>query len=223
MSAGQKAVFLDRDGTISLEMGYIHEADMPRYGVYPRSAAGLKKMKEAGYLLVMVTNQSGVARGYYGPEMVERVHSRLAELLAAEGAALDAVYYCPFHPDPFATPDIGEAAPGMSHAKPNPAFAVESDWRKPQAGMGWQAAKDLGLDLGACWMVGDKSADLGFAKALGVPSILVRTGYGEETLQKMAAKGQKPERVADDLLDACRFILGPYPTPGPSPKGEGGR
>ena len=207
MSAGQKAVFLDRDGTISLELGYIHEKDMPRYDVYPNSAAGLKKLKEAGYLLVMVTNQSGVARGYYGPEMVDRVHARLAELLAAGGAALDAIYYCPFHPDPFATPDIGEPAPGMSNATPNPAFAIESDWRKPQAGMGWQAVKDLGLDLGACWMIGDKSADLGFAKNLGVPGILVRTGYGEETLQKMAVKGAKPEHVADDLLDACRIIL----------------
>jgi D-glycero-D-manno-heptose 1,7-bisphosphate phosphatase len=207
MSPGRKAVFLDRDGTISLEMGYIHEADMPRYGVYPRSAAGLKKMQEAGYLLVMVTNQSGVARGYYGPEMVERVHARLGELLAAEGVALDAVYYCPFHPDPFATPDIGEAAPGMSKAVPNAAFAVESDWRKPQAGMGRQAVKDLGLDLARCWMVGDKSADLGFAKNLGVPGILVRTGYGDETLEKMAAKGQRPERVAADLLEAAAMII----------------
>ena len=206
--SGQKAIFLDRDGTISFELGYIHEADMPKYGVYPNSAAGLKKMKAAGYLLVMVTNQSGVARGYYGPEMVDRVHARLAELLAAGGAALDAIYYCPFHPDPYATPDIGEAAPGMVDAKPNPAFAIESDWRKPKAGMGWQAVKDLGIDLSQSWMIGDKSADLGFAKNLGVPSILVRTGYGVETIEKMAAKDQKPERVADDLLDACKFILG---------------
>ena len=202
-----KAIFLDRDGTISFELGYIHEQDMPKYGVYPNSAAGLKKMKEAGYLLVMVTNQSGVARGYYGPEMVDRVHSRLAELLVAEGVKLDAIYYCPFHPDPFALPDIGEAAPGMEDAKPNPAFAIDSDWRKPKAGMGWQAQKDMDLDLSQCWMIGDKSADLGFAKNLGVKSILVRTGYGEETIEKMAAKGQKPERVADDLLDACKLIL----------------
>ena len=204
---GNKAIFLDRDGTISLELGYIHEKDMPRYDVYPNSAAGMKKMKDAGYLLVMVTKQSGVARGYYGPEMIERVHARLAELLAPAGVALDAVYYCPFHPDPFALPDIGEAAPGMENAKPNPAFAIDSDWRKPGAGMGWQAQKDLSLDLSQCWMVGDKSADLGFAKNLGLKSILVRTGYGIETLEKMAAKGQKPENVADDLLDACNIIL----------------
>ena len=204
---GKRAIFLDRDGTISLELGYIHEKDMPRYDVYPKSAAGLKKMKDAGYLLVMVTNQSGVARGYYGPEMVERVHARLAELLAKGGVALDAVYYCPFHPNPFALPDIGEAAPGMEDARPNPAFAIDSDWRKPGAGMGVQAVKDLGLDLAQCWMIGDKSADLGFAKNLGVPGILVRTGYGEETIMKMAAKGQKPERVADDLLDAATLIL----------------
>ena len=206
-AAGRKAIFLDRDGTISLELGYIHEADLPKYGLYPNSIAGLKKMHDAGYLLIMVTNQSGVARGYYGPETVEKVHARMAELLAAGGVALDAIYYCPFHPDPYATPDIGEAAPGMSNAKPNPAFAIESDWRKPQAGMGWQAVKDWGLDLSACWMLGDKSADLGFAKNLGVPSILVRTGYGEETIEKMAAKGQKPERIAADLLEAADIIL----------------
>ncbi len=204
---GNKAIFLDRDGTISLELGYIHEKDMPRYDVYPNSAAGLKKLKEAGYLLVMVTNQSGVARGYYGPEMVERVHARLAELLGAQGVALDAIYYCPFHPDPFAKPDTGEAAPGMEDAKPNPAFAIESDWRKPGAGMGKQAQKDLNLDLSQCWMIGDKNADLGFARNLGVQAILVRTGYGVETLEKLAAKGQKPEHVADDLLDACKIIL----------------
>jgi D-glycero-D-manno-heptose 1,7-bisphosphate phosphatase len=204
---GRKAVFLDRDGTISLELGYIHEADLPKYGLYPQSCAGLKKMREAGYLLVMVTNQSGVARGYYGPETVELVHARMAELLAAGGVVLDAIYYCPFHPDPYATPDIGEAAPGMSNATPNPAFAIESDWRKPQAGMGIQAVKDMGLDLSRCWMIGDKSADLGFAKNLGVPGILVRTGYGDETIEKMAAKGQQPERVAADLLEAAAIIL----------------
>jgi D-glycero-D-manno-heptose 1,7-bisphosphate phosphatase len=205
---GNKAVFLDRDGTVSLELGYIHAADLPKYALYPNTAAGLKKLKAAGYKLVLVTNQSGVARGYYGPEVVERVHARLAALLSAEGTGLDAVYYCPFHPDPSSKPDTGEAAPGMQDCKPNPLFAVQSDWRKPGPGMGLQAAKDLDLDLSQCWMLGDKNADLGFAQNLGVKGILVKTGYGEETLQKLEAKGQKPERVAEDILDACRIILG---------------
>jgi D-glycero-D-manno-heptose 1,7-bisphosphate phosphatase len=203
----QKAVFLDRDGTVSVEIGYIHEADLPRYALLPKSAAGLKKLKAAGYLLVLVTNQSGVARGYYSAETVEKVHVRMAELLADEGVALDAVYYCPFHPDPYAKPDTGEAAPGMLDAKPNPLFVSDSDWRKPGPGMGRQAAKDLDLDLSQCWMLGDKNADLGFAKNLGVKAILVKTGYGEETLKKLEAKGERVERVAEDILDACRFIV----------------
>jgi D-glycero-D-manno-heptose 1,7-bisphosphate phosphatase len=202
-----KAVFLDRDGTVSVELGYIHDADLPKYALYPNTAAGLKKLKAAGYLLVLVTNQSGVARGYFGPETVERVHARLAELLAAEGLALDAVYYCPFHPDPFATPDTGKPAPGMTASTPNPAFAVESDWRKPGPGMGRQAAKDLDLDLSQCWMLGDKNADLGFAKNLGVKGVLVKTGYGEETWKKLEGKGTPPERVAEDLLQAAELIL----------------
>ncbi len=204
---GQKAVFLDRDGTVSLELGYIHEADLPKYALLPNAAAGLKRLKAAGYLLVLVTNQSGVARGYYGIETVEKVHARLAQLLAAEGVALDAVYYCPFHPDPSADPDTGQTAPGMTASRPNPAFAVDSDWRKPGPGMGRQAAKDMGLDLTRCWMVGDKNADMGFARNLGCPGVLVQTGYGEETLKKLAAKGERPARVAADLDEAARMIL----------------
>jgi D-glycero-D-manno-heptose 1,7-bisphosphate phosphatase len=171
--AGRKAVFIDRDGTLSQEIGYIHAADLPRYALLPNAAAGLKRLRAAGYALVVLTNQSGVARGYFPASQVDAVHARLKELLAAEGAGVDAVYYCPHQP-----------------------------------GLALRAAQDLGLDLGASWMLGDKAADLGLAEAAGLKGgILVRTGYGEGTLEKLTAKGQAPQHVAADVLDAAELIL----------------
>lgn len=203
-----RAVFLDRDGTVSLEMGYIHEGAMASYAIYPGAGEALRKLGEAGFKRVLVTNQSGVARGYYPEAMVQRVHVRLAELLKKGGGALDAIYYCPHHPDPTSKPDTGEDAPGMLKAEPVKALAIDCDCRKPKPGMGLRAAKDLGLDLKASWMVGDKGADAGFARALGCRFVLVRTGYGEKTLAKLEAKGERPEHVAADLAGAVEIILG---------------
>ena len=154
----KKAVFLDRDGTLSMEMGYIHEADLPRYALYPGAGAALARLGAAGWTRVLVTNQSGVARGYYPEAQVHQVHARLAELLKAEGGALDALYYCPHHADPGGKPDTGEDSPGMVAAKPVPSLSIDCDCRKPKPGMGLRAARELGLDLGASWMVGDKAA-----------------------------------------------------------------
>ncbi|MES2201195.1 MAG: HAD family hydrolase [candidate division FCPU426 bacterium] len=204
-----KAVFLDRDGTVSEEIGYIHDKDLPRYALVPGAAAGMQRLAQAGYKLVLVTNQSGVARGYYPESMVQKVHVRLQELLAqAGGPALDAVYYCPHHPDPKGPADTGEIdTPGRVEADPSTLAANDCDCRKPKSGMGLRAARDLDLDLGASWMVGDKNADLGFAENLGVQPILVLTGYGKKTLEGLEKKGRKPGRVADDLAGAAAIIL----------------
>jgi D-glycero-D-manno-heptose 1,7-bisphosphate phosphatase len=205
-----KAVFLDRDGTVSEEIGYIHEKDLGRYALIPGVAEGMRRLADAGYKLVLVTNQSGVARGYYPESMVRRVHARLQELLrAAGGPPLDAIYFCPHHPDPLGPADTGELdTPGRSKAEPLAGLATACDCRKPLAGMGQQAARDLDLDLSKSWMIGDKNADLGFAANLGVRPVLVLTGYGRKTLAGLETKGQTPAWVAADLKEAAEIVLG---------------
>ena len=204
-----KAVFLDRDGTVSLEMGYIHESDLPRYGLNPRAAEGMKALQDAGYKLILVTNQSGVARGYYPESTVHAVHAKLEHLLSKQGVKLSGIYYCPHHPDPLGPADTGDTdTPGRLEAKPIMELALDCSCRKPHPGMGVQAAKDHDLDLEQSWMIGDKSADLGFARNLGVQAVLVTTGHGAATLKKLEAKHEVPANVAADLLEASKIILG---------------
>lgn len=204
-----KAVFLDRDGTVSVEMGYIHEADLPKYALNAGAAEGMKKLQDAGYKLLLVTNQSGVARGYYPESTVHAVHAKLEHLLSKQGVRLSGIYYCPHHPDPAGPADTGDSdTAGRVESKPVMALAADCDCRKPEPGMGTKAAKEHDLDLSQCWMVGDKNADLGFAKNLGVKAVLLKTGYGEKTLKKLSAKNEAPKFVAADLVEAAKIILG---------------
>ena len=205
------AVFLDRDGTVSEEIGYIGPQDMHRYALIPGAAQGIKALRAAGFKAVLVTNQSGVARGYYPEEQVHAVHARLAELLADQGTQLDMVRYCPHHPEPQAAPDTGEMAPGMSQAQPLSHLAVDCACRKPKPGMVHDAARELGIDLAQSWVVGDKAADLGLAANAGCRGILVLTGYGVKTLAKLQAQGKEPALVARDLAHAAELILAQGP------------
>jgi D-glycero-D-manno-heptose 1,7-bisphosphate phosphatase len=203
-----KAIFLDRDGTVSEEMGYIHEADLPRYALIPGAAEGMKKLQDAGYKLILVTNQSGVARGYYPESTVHAVHAKLEHLLSKQGVRLSGIYYCPHHPEPESPADSGdEQVAGQVKAPPIAALAIECNCRKPKAGMGVQAAREHDLDLSQSWMLGDKDADLGFAKNLGVKGILLMTGYGRRTLEKLKAKAAPPAWMAADLNEAADMIL----------------
>jgi histidinol-phosphate phosphatase family protein len=206
---GSKAIFLDRDGTVSVEMGYIHEEDIPRYALNPGAAKGMKRMQGAGYKLIIVTNQSGVARGYYPLYTVDLVHQRLRELLGKEGVSLDALYYCPHHANPTGPADSGEmTTPGRVGAKPVPELSFACECRKPMPGMGLQAVREHNLDLSQSWMIGDKNGDMGFAKNLGLKPILVTSGYGAQTLERLKAKGETPAHVAADLNEAADIILG---------------
>jgi D-glycero-D-manno-heptose 1,7-bisphosphate phosphatase len=206
---GRPAVFLDRDGTLSEEIGYIHRADLPRYALLPGVELGLERLRAAGYALVVLTNQSGVGRGYFGADVVDAVHARLRELLRARGTDIDAVYYCPHHPDPTAAADNGVLPQGRVEAKPVAELCIRCECRKPLPGMALQAARELGLDLGASWMVGDKAADLGLAASAGLKGgILVLTGYGRDTLTRLVDRGQPPLHVALDLDGAAALILG---------------
>jgi len=212
MPAARPAVFLDRDGTLSEEIGYIHPADLSRYKLLPGASQALIRLRAAGYVLVVLTNQSGVGRGYFGAEVVDAVHARMRGLLREEGAYVDAVYYCPHHPDPLAAADNGELPAGRVQARPVAELCVDCDCRKPKPGLALRAAQDLGLDLAQSWMLGDKNADLGLAVSAGLKGgILVLTGYGRYTLDALRQQGRAPaqDRVAQDLGAAVEIILGP--------------
>lgn len=178
---GRPAVFLDRDGTLIREAEYL--ADPDGVELLPGVPEALRALRAAGFALVVVTNQSGIARGLYGEDDYRRVAHRVDEVLAAAGAPVDATYYCPHHPD---------------HGPP-------CDCRKPALGMHRRAAASLGLDLSASWFVGDKASDVEPAALVGGRGILVRTGYGRRT---EAGEGVPPgTAVVDDLAAAARLVL----------------
>jgi D-glycero-D-manno-heptose 1,7-bisphosphate phosphatase len=184
------AVFLDRDGTLVEEVAYLHD---PGRVALLDGVAALAGLAAAGYALVVVTNQAGVARGLYHEAAVDAVHRRLAELLAAAGVRLDAVLHCPHHPE--------GTVPGYARA---------CRCRKPGPGMLEAAAERLGLDLAASWLIGNHPTDMGAAVAAGVRPLFVTTGQ---------AAGRPPPpgvAVVPDLEAAAHAVLG---RPGPPPAG----
>ena len=182
------AVFLDRDGTLIREAEYL--ADPAGVEVLPGAAAGIRTLRAAGFAIVVVSNQSGVARGYFDETAVRAVMARMEDLLAAEQPRPDAVYYCPHHPQ-------GTV----------PAYTRECEDRKPGPGMLRAAARDLDLDLAASWTIGDKASDLEFGKRHGLRAVLVLTGYGVETRAKGFAPGLEPDLMVPDLAAAAQAIL----------------
>jgi D-glycero-D-manno-heptose 1,7-bisphosphate phosphatase len=189
MSDGRSAVFIDRDGTISEEVGYVNH--ISRYRVFPFAAAAVRALNDAGRLAVLVTNQAGVARGYFAEEMIGQVHGALAGELARDGARLDAVYYCPHHPS------VGE-----------PPYRLDCDCRKPKPGLILRAAAELRLDLARCWMVGDRYSDTQLARNAGVRSAFVLTGYGRGEFEHQShAWPHRPDLVAENLLEAVLKII----------------
>lgn len=188
--SGRPAIFMDRDGTVNAEVGYLNHVD--RLELLPRTAAAIRIINDSRFLAVIVTNQAGVARGYFREELIERVHERLGALLAEQGARLDGIYYCPHHPT------VGD-----------PPYRQECDCRKPRPGLVLAAARDLSIDVGRSFMVGDKHSDIRFAHALGIPGILVETGYGRGEIEQWSAGWEeRPDYVATDLLEAVEWILG---------------
>jgi D-glycero-D-manno-heptose 1,7-bisphosphate phosphatase len=183
------ALFIDRDGTLTEEVGYVNHPG--RLRLLPRSAAAVRRLNEAGIAAVLVTNQAGVARGYFGPEVLEAVNAALLDLLKREGAHLDGLYVCPHHP-----------------SEGEPPWRADCDCRKPRPGLLHRAAAELGLDLAASAVVGDKGSDLATARAVGARAILVLTGYGlGEWEYRRAALPTQPDYVAGDLLDAAEWMI----------------
>jgi D-glycero-D-manno-heptose 1,7-bisphosphate phosphatase len=170
----RRAVFLDRDGTLMEEVDYCN--DPSSVAVFPGVAGALQRMRHAGWLTVVVTNQSGLSKGRITPEQYAAVN---AEFLRQTFGGIDAVYFCPDHPE-----------------SPTPR-------RKPGTGMLEEAARDHGIDLARCWMVGDKKIDVECGRRAGCRSVLVRTGYGAAH-----EKSARADFVMDDAVAALDMILG---------------
>ena len=180
----RRAVFLDRDGTINVEREFLHRP--AEFEFIPGAPQAIRLLNDAGFLVIVVTNQSGVARGYYEESAISSLHRHLDAELARFGAAIDGYYFCPHHPE-YGTDN---------HTK----FCV---CRKPRAGMLLQAANDFSLDLASSYLIGDKLADVEAGLNAGCHPILVRTGYGAAE----SAKLPPDIPVYDDLLTAVRAII----------------
>lgn len=178
-------IFFDRDGTLIEERHYL--SDPAQVALIPGAAEAVRLAREAGFLAVVLTNQSGVGRGYFPAEAVEAVHRRMEELLAEEGAKLDGIYLCPHAPED------------------------DCPCRKPRTGLVEQAARDLEIDLRRSWMIGDKAADIELAANAGMRAVLVMTGYGASSAPQAAGAASF---IVPDALAAVRRILGTAPDGG---------
>ena len=183
------AVFIDRDGTLTEEVGYVNHPR--RLRLLPRSAEAIRRLNRAGVAAVVTTNQAGVARGYFSEDVLAAVNAALVAQLKDEGAHLDDLYVCPHHP-----------------TEGEPPFRTDCDCRKPRPGLLLRAAAELDLSLGRSTLVGDKASDLATARAVGARGVLVLTGYGlGEWEYRRAGFAVAPDHVAEDLLDAVEWVL----------------
>lgn len=182
MPPSRRFVLLDRDGTINVEREYLSH---PRQlALLPGAAAGLRAMREMGLGLVVVTNQSGIARGYFDQAQLGRIHDRLHELLGAAGVELDGIYVCPHGPN--------DGCP----------------CRKPREGLVLTAARELGFDPRTAFVIGDKAGDIELGRRVGAHTLLVRTGYGTKTAAALegAAPEARPDQIVVDLKAAAAVI-----------------
>jgi D-glycero-D-manno-heptose 1,7-bisphosphate phosphatase len=184
-----RAVFIDRDGTLSEEVGYINHPE--RFRLFPYAGQAIKHLNENGWLAIVTTNQAGVARGYFAEEMIETVHQGMRDELQKSGAHLDAIYYCAHHPS------MGE-----------PPYRLDCDCRKPKPGLITRAANEFDLDLKNSWMVGDRYSDIQLARNAGVKSAFVLSGYGRgEWEHQRQSWTEHPDMVGNDLLEVVMNIV----------------
>lgn len=186
----ERVVFLDRDGTLNTEVHYLHrKEDLQLLEGVPEAIC---RLREHGYRIVVVTNQAGVARGYYQESEVEELHRYMNELLRARGAEIDHFFYCPHHPEH----GIGR-------------YRTDCHCRKPKTGMFEMAEQYFTVDKEHSWMIGDKRIDVEAGRNYGVRTVLVGTGYGGEVHREIIREGGEPpyDVYAETLADAARAIL----------------
>jgi D-glycero-D-manno-heptose 1,7-bisphosphate phosphatase len=184
-----QAVFIDRDGTLSHEVGYVNH--LSRFRLFSFAVEAVRLVNRSGLLAVVVTNQAGVARGYFPPRLLDEVHGALRATMEEGGAHLDGIYCCAHHP-----------------TEGEPPFRADCDCRKPKAGLLRRAEAELGIDLARSWVVGDRRADLDLAWGVGARAALVKTGYGLGELTYNAPSWPRaPDLVAEHLLEAVQRIV----------------
>lgn len=184
-----RAVFLDRDGTLNHDPGYIRRPE--EFLLFPGVPEAIRLLNGSGYLVVVVTNQAGIARGYYTEEDLRAVHGKLREGVAAGGGRLDGVYHCPHHPT----------------AGDGPLTRV-CFCRKPAPGMLYRAALDLEIDLGRSFMAGDRAGDVEAGRRAGCRTVLVLTGEGRTAQEEIERAGETPpDRVFGTLPEAVPWII----------------
>lgn len=183
-----KAVFFDRDGTINEEAGYIRDLNNMR--LIKGAAEAIESVRKEGYLAILITNQSGPARGYYSEEWVKQLNNRVQDLLIEQGTRLDSMYYCPHLPD-------GTV----------PEYTKVCDCRKPEIALYLQAKDTYNIDLNSSFMVGDKATDVEAGHNAGCKSVLLKTGYGEQVLKGEYQTVPDADYIADDIVDACKWII----------------
>ena len=183
-----KAVFIDRDGTINRDVGYPSSYEV--IDIYPYSFEAVKKIKEAGLLAVIITNQSGIGRGIIEEESLLDIHAKLNKDFKRHHVSFDGIYYCPHYV--------------FSKTEK---FRKKCSCRKPNPGMGEKAAEDLNIDTSISYMIGDKIEDLLFAVNIKAAPILVLTGYGKESQKKLRDTEIQPAFVAKNLLEAAEWII----------------
>lgn len=181
----KKAVFLDRDGTINKEVNYLNHPD--QIELISGAAEGIKLLNENGFTVVVITNQSGVARGIIEEKKIPLIKERLCRLLEERGAKIDGYYYCPHYPD------------GKIEK-----YAVKCDCRKPEPGLVWKAVGDLDIEIKGSYVVGDKTCDIALGNNIGAVSIMVKTGYGESEAEYYESS---PDYTVDNLLAAAQWII----------------
>jgi D-glycero-D-manno-heptose 1,7-bisphosphate phosphatase len=183
------AIFMDRDGTLSHEVGYINH--LSRFRLYPFAVEAVRLVNRARFLAVLVTNQAGVARGYFPESLVHDVHATIRASMEAGSARFDGIYFCPHHPT------VGE-----------PPYRLDCECRKPRPGLLRRAAADLDIDLSRSWVVGDRHGDLALAWNVGARGALVETGYGLGELTHHGPTWKRqPDLVAAHLLEAVERIV----------------
>lgn len=183
-----KAVFLDRDGTINFDVGYLNHPDHLK--LLPGSAEAIKMLNEADYKVVIISNQSGVARGLFPEDVLQSIDKKLQKELLKAGAYIDANYYCPHHPEHGVYP-----------------YKAACDCRKPRTALIDKAIKNLSIDPKVSFFVGDKATDIECGQKAGTSTVLVLTGMGRESQDSEKIKTRKPSHIADNLLEAVKWIL----------------
>ena len=187
-SSLRSAIFIDRDGTINKDIGYVSRLE--ELIIYPWAAEAIRLINESELKAIVVTNQSGIARRLYTEDILSAIHDRMKSELAREGAQVDAIYYCPHHPE------IGGER-----------YRRFCECRKPRPGMLLQAAREHGIDLARSFVIGDKASDINLAASAGARGVLVMTGYGRETIANSQRWPCEPAFMADNLLEAVKLIL----------------